>query len=113
MLPATHNVAARSLRLAAILSAIAVAAPAIAHGQAGDRERALLNQIENPAAATMPLSVRSAVDDSILQGPMDGQRALAGRGPAAAFAHGTFDAVIARHFTRAWISGTRALMGRE
>jgi hypothetical protein len=112
MLRTTYELAARSLAVAGILSVVAVAAPAIAHAQTGDGERALLNHIENPAAATMALSVRPTVDEPVVQGPT-GQRALTGRGPAAAFAYGTFDAIIARPSPGRGSLGTRALMGRE
>jgi len=47
----TQNFVARSLRIAGIITAAAVAAPAIALAKTGDGERALLNHIDNPAAA--------------------------------------------------------------
>jgi hypothetical protein len=75
MLRSTYELAARSLAVAGILSAVAVAAPAIAHAQTGDGERALLNHIENPAAATMALSVRPTVDEPVVQGPTGQPRA--------------------------------------
>jgi len=113
MLRSTQNFAARSLKLAGIITAAAVAAPAIALAQTGDGERALLNHIDNPAVAATAVAVRPTVEYSVLQGSVDGERALAVRIPAAPFTPGGFGPGNTQALVRWPITGSRALLGKE
>jgi len=109
----TQNFAARSLRIAGIITAAAVAAPAIALAQTGDGDRALLNHIDNPAAAVTALAVRPAVEYSVLQGSVDGARALTVQVPAASFIPSGFASGREQAIVRRPITGSRALLGKE
>ena len=112
MLRSTHISTSRSLRLAGILTAVALVAPAAAHAQTGDGERALLNHVAAPAGATAARALRLAAAYSVSQEPIDGLRALAVRVPVTPFASGDFGAVGAQPIAEVQITGARALLGR-
>jgi hypothetical protein len=109
----TQNFVARSLRIAGIITAAAVAAPAIALAKTGDGERALLNHIDNPAAAVTAIAPRPGARYTFTQQSVDGERALAVHIPVTAFTPGGFAQGGAQAYTRWPITGSRALLGKE
>jgi hypothetical protein len=111
MLRSTHISTSRSLRLAGILAAAALVAPAAAHAQTDDGERALLNHITAPASAVTAIAVRPATESSGFYGSVSGERALAVRIPTAPVAPGAFDRVFTQPFAVPPIDGGRALLG--
>ena len=101
----------RLLVTAGILSAAALVAPAASHAQTGDGERALLNHIPAPAAATAAYALRIAAEYSSVPEVVDGERALIVRVASGAIALGAFDQVLEPASGQAPITGARALTG--
>jgi hypothetical protein len=110
MLRTTDISTSRSLRLAGILAAAALVAPAAAHAQIGDRERALLNHITAPANAITAIAFRSAEHTAFYESG-NGERALAVRIHAAPVAPGVVDRVLGQPLVVSPIDGGRALLG--
>jgi len=106
----TYISTARSLLVAGIITAASLAAPATSHAQAGAGERALLNHIAAPAGATAARALRLAAEHAIFPGPVDGERALIARIPAAPVTPGDFGVVVAP-IAEVRITGARALLG--
>ena len=92
------------------IAAAALAVPAIAFAQTG--ERALLSHIENPTEAVTAIAALPGARYTLIQESADGERALAARVPAPAFGLAYFDVTVARSRGRAAVTGERALLGR-
>jgi hypothetical protein len=110
MLHTTDISTSRSLRLAGILAAAALVAPAAAHAQTGDGERALLNHITAPASAITAIAFRP-VEHTAFYESVNGERALAVRIPTAPVAPGVFDRALGGPLVASPIDGGRALLG--
>jgi len=100
-----------SLVVAGMLGAAVLVAPAAAHAQTDDGERALLNHIAAPAGATAARALRIAAEYAISLEPLDGQRALVVRVTSAPVAAADFDLRVAPTLAQARITGARALLG--
>jgi hypothetical protein len=99
----THTSLLRSLSLAGILTAVALAAPPTVHGQEG--ERALLNQTS--------VSASGLATDEVPGMPVNGERALLGHfGPGVITQAFSFE-LLASDSTTRLIDGAQALLGRR
>lgn len=102
----------RLLVTAGILSAVALVAPAASHAQTGDGERALLNHIPAPVAATAAYALRIAADYSSVPEVADGEWAVVVRVASGPITLGAFDQVLEPALGETPITGARALVGR-
>lgn len=102
----------RSFVVAGMIGAAALVAPSASHAQSGDGERALLNHIPAPVAATAARALHIAAEYAMSPDPVDGQRALVVRVASAPAALGAFNLVVPPALTQAPITGARAVLGR-
>jgi hypothetical protein len=106
----THISTSRSILVASIISAAALAAPVVARAQTGDGERALLNHVPAPVGASGALAFSLAAEYAISPDPVDGERALAVRVASAPVAAGNFE-LVAPTIAQAPTTGAYALLG--